>query len=113
MGVGRIPCLPVGRTGDGLRPRLSPLTPRPTGVKLRGMNHRLRLRRHLQELERARDALADAKEHQADPWRVAELQLRYDRLNEQAMAEEFDWALPPAGRRVATPVPLGPGGRRG
>lgn len=75
------------------------------------MNPRLRLRRHLQELERAREALADAKERGADPWRVAELQLRYDRLNERAMTEEFDGALPPPGRRAATPLP--PGGRRG
>ncbi len=82
------------------------------------MNPRLRLRRHLQDLERARDALAEARAQHADPWRVAELQLRYDRLNERVMAEEFepDLGLPPGPRGPATPVPLRPesrGGRRG
>lgn len=72
------------------------------------MNPRLRLRRHLQDLERARDALAAAREAQADPWRVSELQLRYDRLNERVMAVEFDESLPPPGRTRAAPVPLAP-----
>jgi hypothetical protein len=71
------------------------------------MNPRLRLRRHLQELERARDALAAAREAQADPWRVAELQLRYDRLNERVMAVEFDGEYP-APRGPAPRVPLTP-----
>jgi len=75
------------------------------------VNPRLRLRRQLQDLERARDALADAKARRADPWRVAELQLVYDRLNERAMAVEFDSALPPPPRGPATPVPLPKEGR--
>ena len=76
-------------------------------------NPRLRLRRHLQDLERARDALADARANQADPWRVAELQLRYDRLNETALTLEFDESLPPAVRGRAPSVPLPREPRRG
>jgi len=76
------------------------------------VNPRLRLRRHLQDLERARDAVADARAAQADPWRVAELQLRYDRLNERALAVEFDSGLPPPPRGPAPVVPLAPAERR-
>ncbi len=75
------------------------------------MNPRLRLRRHLQELERARDALADARANQADPWRVSELQLRYDRLNERVLEVEFEDS-PPPGRTRAPAVPVAPEGRR-
>lgn len=72
------------------------------------MSPRLRLRRHLAELERAREAVATARATGADPWRVAELQLRYDRLNAAAFAAEFDDALPPPGRGPAPVVPLAP-----
>ena len=66
---------------------------------------RLRLRRHLQDLERARDAVADARANQADPWRVSELQLRYDRLNERVLAVfAVDHGLAPAPRPKALPV---------
>ncbi len=75
------------------------------------MNPRLRLRRHLQELERARDALADARAQQADPWQVSELQLRYDRLNERVLEVEFEDS-PPPGRTRAPVVPVAPEGRR-
>ncbi len=75
------------------------------------MNPRLRLRRHLQELERARDALADARAKQADPWRVSELELRYNRLNERVLEVEFEDS-PPPGRTRAPVVPLSQEGRR-
>lgn len=72
------------------------------------MSPRLRLRRHLQDLERAREAVADARASRADPWRVTELQLRYDRLNERAFKCEFDSGLPPPGRTRAPAVPVAP-----
>lgn len=74
---------------------------------------RLRLRRHLQDLERARDALADARAAGADPWRISELQLRHDRLSALAFDAEFDSDLPPPPRGPAPVVPLAPRGRRG
>ena len=73
-------------------------------------NPRLRLRRHLADLERARDAVASAKEAGADQWRVTELQLRYDRLQSAVLALEDDG--PPPGRTLAPLVPVG-GRRRG
>jgi hypothetical protein len=75
-------------------------------------NPRLRLRRHLQDLERARDALSAARAAQADPWRVTELQLRYDRLNERVLAAEFDSGLPPPPRGPAPVLPPAPRERR-
>lgn len=75
-------------------------------------NPRLRLRRHLQELERARQAVENARANRADPWRVSELQLRYDRLNETVLSLELDGDIP-AMRTTATPVPLPREPRRG
>ena len=74
-------------------------------------NPRLRLRRHLQDLERARDAVTAARAAQADLWRVTELQTRYDALNDRVLALELDGDLPSC-RTTATPVPL-PRPRRG
>lgn len=89
------------------------LAPRPSPWHGWGVsNLRLRLRRHLQDLERARDALADARAAQADPWRVAELQLRYDRLQERVLDAEFDSGLPPPPRGPAPVLPSAPGSRR-
>lgn len=65
------------------------------------------------ELARARESLARARASQADPWRVAELQLRYDRLLEAALEEDAvgsRLALAvervPAARTRAEPFPL-------
>lgn len=73
-----------------------------------------RRRRTIQdELARARESLARARASQADPWRVAELQLRYDRLLEAALEEDAAGPRPalavrdvPAARTRAEPFPL-------
>ena len=54
------------------------------------MSPRRKLNRHLQDLERSREALADAKARRLDPWRVAELQLAHDRCAERALDAEFE-----------------------
>jgi len=64
-----------------------------------------RLRRHLQDLERARVALATAKERREDPWRVSELQLRYDRLNERVLDVELAPDLAYPAPRTRAPYP--------
>lgn len=67
------------------------------------------------DLARARDALARARERGADPWRVQELQLRYDALLERALEEDAASPRPelvpvrrgpPAARGRAEPFPL-------
>jgi len=65
------------------------------------------------ELARARESLARARASSADPWRVAELQLRYDRLLERALEEaeagagpETRLAVVPVVRTRAEPFPL-------
>ena len=73
---------------------------------------RLSQRRLLQDLHRAREALARARSAHADPWRIAELQLAHDRIAERAMAVEFDEAVdgaddvPPPPRGPARPWPI-------
>jgi hypothetical protein len=73
---------------------------------------RLSQRRLLQDLHRAREALARAKANKSDPWRIAELQLAHDRIAERAMAVEFDEAVdaaddvPPPPRGPASPWPI-------
>lgn len=68
-----------------------------------------KLRRALADLERARDALARAKESGADPWRVSELQLRHDRLQDVALSADAelteDHAPAPHMRAPAVPPP--------
>jgi hypothetical protein len=73
---------------------------------------RLSQRKLLQDLERARTALARARASKADPWRIQELQLAHDRLAERALAVEFDEDVdgadgPPAPRRKEGPWPVG------
>lgn len=63
------------------------------------------------ELARARESLARARASSADPWRVAELQLKYDRLLEAALEEDAvrprpGLAVVPAARTRAEPFPL-------
>lgn len=67
----------------------------------------------LRELEQARDALVSARAAHADPWRVTELQLAYDRLQERALETEFDDDLGEPMRGPARPWPLAPERRRG
>lgn len=67
-----------------------------------------------EELARARESLARARASSADPWRVAELQLKYDRLLEAALEEDAAGPRPglaavrdvPAARTRAEPFPL-------
>jgi hypothetical protein len=73
---------------------------------------RLSQRKLLQDLHRAREALARARSTKADPWRVQELQLAHDRLAEKALAVEFDEDVdavdgPPAPRGKERPWPVG------
>lgn len=72
------------------------------------MSPRRRLNRHLQDLERSREALADAKARRLDPWRVAELQLAHDRCAERALDAEFepDAELGEPARGPARPWPV-------
>jgi hypothetical protein len=65
------------------------------------------------DLARARESLARARAASADPWRVAELQLRYDRLLETALEEDAAGPRPalarhtaPAARTRVEPFPL-------
>ena len=66
-----------------------------------------RTRRQLRELERARDALAQAKAERKDPWFVSELELRVRELNDRAMAteDELDRSIP-AARTGGRPWPV-------
>lgn len=72
------------------------------------MSPRRRLNRHLLDLERARDALAAAREARVDPWRLAELQLAHDRCAERALDAEFedDPSLGEPARGPARPWPV-------
>lgn len=58
-----------------------------------------RTRRALRELERARDALAKAKDDRKDPWHCQELELRIRELTDRAMATEdaLDRSVPSMG----------------
>lgn len=70
------------------------------------MTSRGRLRRQLADLERARESLARARSSGADPWRIQELQIKYDRLNEAAMDAEFEPEPGPRVRGPAQKVPV-------
>lgn len=61
-----------------------------------GDSHARRTRRVLRDLERARNALAQARAEHQDPWRVAELVARERELAERALAveDELDRSLP-------------------
>jgi hypothetical protein len=58
-----------------------------------------RTRRALRELERARDAVAEARASRQDPWRVSELEQRVRELTDRAMATEdaLDRSVPSMG----------------
>lgn len=65
------------------------------------------------DLVRAREALARARERGADPWRLVELQTKYDALLERALEEdaatprpELVRRGPPEPRRRAEPFPM-------
>jgi hypothetical protein len=55
-----------------------------------GDSHARRTRRALRELERAREAVAQAVAERQDPWRVAELRQRERELADRATAQEDD-----------------------
>lgn len=59
-----------------------------------------RTRRALRDLERAREAVAQARAERADPWRLAELVQRERELADRAMAQEDQ--LDRSGPRAAT-----------
>lgn len=64
------------------------------------------LRLHQERLDRAREALATAKARRDDPWRVAELQLAYDRASERVLDLELTEAHAPAARGPAERWPV-------
>lgn len=67
----------------------------------------MRTRRALRELERAREAVAQARAERRDPWYVTELEQRERELAERAVAldEELDRSLP-AMRGKGEPWPV-------
>lgn len=67
-----------------------------------GNAHARRTRRALRDLERAREAIAQAKTEQRDPWYVAELVQRERELADRAMAVEDE--LDRGGPRARTGV---------